>query len=334
MNEGLRKGRRVIIVLLVLVTAANLTLAAETLIDGRVTSGVGGPLQGVVAIEVGRLYSKQYQYGGSIDATGRFSVIVPEGGDYAVHIYATGYVYHPIGLGIEDGRTNRFSFTVPPNPAVTEAPVISNVRFETPADDPNLVVMRLDVNDPNDNLSHQVLAINSVTQKSFVFKPSKFIFPWIRDYPNGVYTLAYSTRGRPFEPQEWLFVAADNRCYGSSVLTHPFTPKEGVVAAHAEGSLVTEAAPAADKDIPPTVEAGRQVYADDCAVCHYQDKTETKVGPGLKGLFKRDLTPVEKIPVTEGNIRRRIENGGENMPPYAHIKESERIALIMFLKTL
>jgi hypothetical protein len=90
MNEGLRKGRRVIIVLLVLVTAANLTLAAETLINGRVTSGVGGPLQGVVAIEVGRLYSKQYQYGGSIDATGRFSVIVPEGGDYAVHIYATG----------------------------------------------------------------------------------------------------------------------------------------------------------------------------------------------------------------------------------------------------
>jgi hypothetical protein len=40
------------------------------------------------------------------------------------------------------------------------------------------------------------------------------------------------------------------------------------------------------------------------------------------------------LTVTEGNIRRRIENGGENMPPYAHVKESERVALIMFLKTL
>jgi mono/diheme cytochrome c family protein len=319
---------------LILLTTASLTLAAETRINGLVTSGTGGPLQGVVAIEVGRLYSKQYRYGGSLDAAGNFSVVVPEGGDYAVHIYATGYIYHPIGLSIEDGRTNSFSFTVPPNPAVAEAPVITNLRFETSSDNQDLVVIRLDVNDPNDNLSHQVLAINTVTQSSFIFKPPKFVFPWTKDYPNGVYTLDYNPQGRPFEPREWLFVAADNRCYSSAVLTHPFTPEDGIVAAHAEGSSVAETSPDVQKDFQPTVEIGRQIFADNCAVCHYQDKAETKVGPGLKGLFKWDVTPVEKTPVTEENIRLRIKNGGENMPPYAHIKEPGRTALIMFLKTL
>ncbi|PNU21817.1 hypothetical protein C2E25_00890 [Geothermobacter hydrogeniphilus] len=334
MSEFFFRAMLPVMILLLQVCPAGRATAAETRINGRVSSGTGGPLQGVVAIETGRLYSKSYRYGGRIDEQGRFSVRVPRGGDYAVHIYATGYVYHPIGLKIEDGRTNRFSFTVPPNPAIAEAPVISRVLFETRDGDPGQRRIRLEVNDPNGNLSHQVLGINTATEEAFIFEPSGFVFPWARNYPNGTYTLSYDTGGRPFKPAEWLFVAADNRCYSSAVLRSPFNLEEGVVPAQVEGAARPEAVPQLAQERKPTVAFGRRVFADNCAVCHYPDKTATKVGPGLKGLFRRELTPVEKIPVTEGNIRRRIENGGENMPPYAHIRESARSALLLYLKTL
>src|SRR5438309_1385739 len=39
---------------------------------------------------------------------------------------------------------------------------------------------------------------------------------------------------------------------------------------------------------------------DNCAVCHNADSTETKIGPGLKGLFKREKL-VNGKPVNEAN---------------------------------
>lgn len=196
--------------------------------------------------------------------------------------------------------------------------------------------MRLSGHDPDNNLSHQVLGVNTQTQEGFMLSPPKFVPPWKRNYPNGTYTIKYDTGGRPFDPKEWLFVAADNRCYNSPVLRHPFTD-EGVVPARVEGEAGPAMAASEEPGASETgslMERGRKTFTDNCAMCHYANKEETRVGPGLKGLFKRDLTPVRKVPVTEENIRVQIQKGGERMPPFGHISEDTLSALIVYLKSL
>src|SRR5579862_4549538 len=53
------------------------------------------------------------------------------------------------------------------------------------------------------------------------------------------------------------------------------------------------AAPQEDKKDAPKTAAkgdaakGKAVFEDNCAICHNADSTEDKVGPGLKGLFKK-----------------------------------------------
>jgi mono/diheme cytochrome c family protein len=54
---------------------------------------------------------------------------------------------------------------------------------------------------------------------------------------------------------------------------------------------------------------GKTVF-ENCAVCHNADSTETKMGPGLKGLFKRDKLKSGKK-VTEANVRARIDDCGD-----------------------
>jgi mono/diheme cytochrome c family protein len=81
-------------------------------------------------------------------------------------------------------------------------------------------------------------------------------------------------------------------------------------------------------------ERGKKVFSDNCSMCHYYDKEATKVGPGLKGLFERELTPARKRPVTDENIADQIQNGSDMMPPFPHIKGEDLLALIEYLKSL
>jgi mono/diheme cytochrome c family protein len=317
--------------------AGDLALAGkETRISGQVRAADGGPLMGIVAIESGRLYNKNYRYGGFVDEKGRFSVVVPEGGDFGLHIYATGYVYFPVGIEVKDGEDNHFSYAVPPNPAQEDVPVISGVSYEPPEGGTGRVVIRLTVNDPNENLSHQVLGVNIRTQESFAFSPPGFVLPGTKNYPNGVYTLVYNTKDRAFDPNEWFFVASDNRCYNSSVLRHPFTDT-GVLPARAPGVAKEPEQPAVSQQAPDSrslLERGQDIYKNNCAICHYHDKTTTKVGPGLQGIFRRTLTPVRQVPVNDENIRRQVKEGSENMPPYGHIKDEDISALLLYLKSI
>ncbi len=79
---------------------------------------------------------------------------------------------------------------------------------------------------------------------------------------------------------------------------------------------------------------GKEIFDTNCIVCHYRDRENTKVGPGLKGLFKKKLTPARKLPLTEKTIRTQIQKGGIAMPPYSQIKGDDLNALIEYLKTL
>jgi mono/diheme cytochrome c family protein len=79
---------------------------------------------------------------------------------------------------------------------------------------------------------------------------------------------------------------------------------------------------------------GKSVFEDNCAVCHNADNTEAKMGPGLKGLFKRDKLKNGK-PVNDANVMAQIENGGNGMPAYKDlISDTEKANVLAYLKTL
>lgn len=78
---------------------------------------------------------------------------------------------------------------------------------------------------------------------------------------------------------------------------------------------------------------GKEVF-EQCAVCHNATSTEKKMGPGLKGLFKRAKLANGK-PVNESNVRAVIETGGNGMPAYKELlSDQEKRDLIAYLKTL
>ena len=82
------------------------------------------------------------------------------------------------------------------------------------------------------------------------------------------------------------------------------------------------------------VEQGQETFANNCSICHHPDSETTKIGPGLKGLFKRKLTPARKVPVTEENILSQIRNGGGGMPPFAQFTDERLKGLLAYLKSL
>jgi cytochrome c len=78
---------------------------------------------------------------------------------------------------------------------------------------------------------------------------------------------------------------------------------------------------------------GKELF-EQCGVCHNADSEEKKMGPGLKGLFKRAKLTNGK-PVNEANVRAVINAGGNGMPAYESIlSDEEKDNVIAYLKTL
>jgi cytochrome c len=101
-----------------------------------------------------------------------------------------------------------------------------------------------------------------------------------------------------------------------------------IIAALAAGTGMTVRA--ADKGDPAK---GKEVF-EQCAVCHNADSDEKKMGPGLKGLFKKDKLTNGKKP-TEANIRAKIDEGGNGMPSYKDmLSDQEKDDVVAYLKTL
>lgn len=72
-----------------------------------------------------------------------------------------------------------------------------------------------------------------------------------------------------------------------------------------------------------------------CSQCHLTDSRETKIGPGLSGLFERDNLPVSKRPVNKQNVRRQLQDPYQSMPDFSNKLTEEQVeAIIGYLKTL
>src|SRR4051794_3997453 len=78
---------------------------------------------------------------------------------------------------------------------------------------------------------------------------------------------------------------------------------------------------------------GKEVF-EQCGVCHNVDTDEKKMGPSLKGLFKKSKLANGK-PVNDENVLEQINKGGNGMPAYADILSADDKAnLIAYLKTI
>ena len=80
---------------------------------------------------------------------------------------------------------------------------------------------------------------------------------------------------------------------------------------------------------------GKEVFEKKCAICHYADKDSNKIGPGLKGLYKRGTFTVNGNKVTDETLKTWIENGDSLMPGMKDTLEPAQINdVIAYVKTL
>ena len=83
-----------------------------------------------------------------------------------------------------------------------------------------------------------------------------------------------------------------------------------------------------------SVMAGKDLFEKNCSFCHFAKSTDTKVGPGLKGLFDRDKMLVSGWAVTPKNVQLQLITPFDQMPPFDHLSDTEIQTLTDYLQTL
>jgi len=78
---------------------------------------------------------------------------------------------------------------------------------------------------------------------------------------------------------------------------------------------------------------GKEVY-EQCGVCHSADTDEKKMGPSLKGLFKKEKMTNGQKP-TDDSVLAIVNKGKGSMPAFADVlSDEEKTDLLAFLKTI
>jgi cytochrome c2 len=78
---------------------------------------------------------------------------------------------------------------------------------------------------------------------------------------------------------------------------------------------------------------GKEVF-EQCGVCHNVDTDEKKMGPSLKGLYKKGKFADGKK-VTDQSVMQKINAGGNGMPAYEDMLNAEEKANVLaYIKTL
>jgi cytochrome c2 len=95
-----------------------------------------------------------------------------------------------------------------------------------------------------------------------------------------------------------------------------------------EATAVPQATPTTGGE-SDTDSAGAQVFESSCSVCHSLT-AETKVGPGLAGLFTKDVLP-NGSPFNDENLKEWIRRGGGTMPGIP-LEDDQLEVLIAFLR--
>lgn len=84
----------------------------------------------------------------------------------------------------------------------------------------------------------------------------------------------------------------------------------------------------------PATDLGKILYETKCAFCHLADSEENKMGPGLKGILKKESLPHSGKPATVKNIKNQLVRPVLSMPAFSNLTERELADLLAYLKTL
>jgi len=80
---------------------------------------------------------------------------------------------------------------------------------------------------------------------------------------------------------------------------------------------------------------GKSLFQQKCAVCHYDNSDQKKIGPGLKGISKRGTFSVNGNKITDDSLKNWIENGDQMMAGFKDTLEPGQIKdVIAYVKTL
>jgi hypothetical protein len=199
---------------------------ARTAITGTVRSKGGQPLAGLALLEKGEIHNNVWDRGVLVDSSGRFTIELPEGGQYGLHVYSSGYIYSPQAVRLDTGKTLEVTVTLVPEPTRANDPVIKRAGFfPWEARQGKVTYVKLDVADPNDDLGPQVLAFNAATGRVYAMDPPRKVSNLKANFPQGVYQLEVDTVQAPISPRHWHFVVADHRCNTTDILSFPHEPK-------------------------------------------------------------------------------------------------------------
>ncbi len=323
--------RRLIAVSLALLAAMvwSAEARAAATITGTVKNAAGQLLPGLALLEIGELHGNVWGSGALVDERGEFSIEVPKGGQYGLHVYSSGYLYHPEAVLAPEGKSIKVTITLVPEGKRTNDPIVKRVGFfPWEGNQGKTTYVKVDVADPNNDLGPQVLAFNAKTRRAYAMDPPRRVRNLKEDFPQGVYQISLDTSQARIDPKDWYFVVADHQCNTTDILGYPHEPQPPRVVRVIVGPR------------PVSQETGRELFALYCNRCHYPDRTETKRGPGLRGLFARKTLPSSENLVSDENVTDQILKGsspaikGDRMPEFDHLPQGDIRSLLLFLKSL
>ena len=80
-------------------------------------------------------------------------------------------------------------------------------------------------------------------------------------------------------------------------------------------------------------QAGKKVFAQ-CAGCHNPTSTEARMGPGLKGLYKKPMLGNGLKP-SDLTVMKYVNEGAHGMPAYGNaLSPQQKKDLVAYLRTL
>jgi len=92
--------------------------------------------------------------------------------------------------------------------------------------------------------------------------------------------------------------------------------------------------PTSEVSVSADAQRGQALFDSKCTFCHYADRTDSRMGPGLKGLLKGEKLPYSGRPANLENIRQQLRNPISTMPSFASLSEQEIANLLAYLETL
>ncbi len=211
---------------------------SQTYVSGKVITSDGMVVaSGAVALEKGELHNNAFFAGGGINTDGTFKIPLPSGGPWGLHVYSEKYIYFPLQLQITEGIDNEIPVILPVDGNSGDDPQISNIRFLKITDRVFRITMQVD--DPNNNLGPQMLAIDTKRFKSYRLVPKTGDLKDKKaDFPTGEYVSPFIPVSLDGEDlKDWLFAVADHQCsngavyngLGQSVLKPPLPNTEKLI---------------------------------------------------------------------------------------------------------